>query len=95
MSEIPSGISDAEGSNHWCPTYQGLQRQLSALERIGGGKVRVNYSQEQAPEVWEGRTGYPPEELIPTLIVQEARQGLYQHRTSCEPCVAHFSPGSA
>ena len=94
MSEALSGKGGVERDSHWCPTYQGLQRQLSALERIGGGTIRVNYSQEHAPEVWEGRTDYPAEELIPKLEVQEARQGLYQHRTSCEPCVAHFSPRS-
>lgn len=92
MSEIISGKGDVERGGHWCPTYQGLQRQLSALEQERSGTILVNYLQEHAPEVWEGRTGYPAEELVPTEEVQGAKQALNQHRTSCDPCIAYFSP---
>ena len=92
MSEIPSGIRDAEGSNHWCPTYQGLQQQLSALERA------EEQTRREAPvimlDVWEGHGSYIPTYVTPPNIVA-AKQVLMQHRTSCEPCVAHFSPNGA
>ena len=94
MSEALSGKGGVERDSHWCPTYQGLQRQLSTLEREGGGTIHVNYSPEHAPEVWEGRTDYPDQELIPSPEVQEAKSVLRDHRTSCDPCIAHFSPQS-
>lgn len=95
MSERLIGIGDVERGSHWCAEYQALQRQLSALEAEAERTVIPGMPEELGPEVWEARTGYwdteDRVEMVRNPALDEAVTALNEHRTSCEPCIAHFS----
>ena len=94
MTETLSGPGNVEKATHWCPTYQNLQRGLSKLERVT--QIIPGLPSKLEPEIWGAPVGYWPASYgvrpIITPEVQETKVTLYQHRTTCEPCVTHFSP---
>ncbi|MFS8159009.1 MAG: hypothetical protein ACMG6E_02125 [Candidatus Roizmanbacteria bacterium] len=88
-----------ERNPHWCQTYLGLQRRLSALEKV------VSTITETVPDGglrddWQGHWGHMAGTIVvvrpvQTPETQEVKVVMRQHRNSCDACVAHFSQKGA